>query len=51
MHQRRYHILVADQNEVSLNRAVKLLKRRDYVVAGVLVEPPCPPPCRTRDIR
>ena len=34
MHQRRYHILVADQNEVSLNRAVKLLKRRDYVVAG-----------------
>lgn len=34
MHQRRYHILVADQNEVSLNRAVKLLKWRDYVVAG-----------------
>lgn len=34
MHQRRYHILVADQNEISLNRAVKLLKRRDYVVAG-----------------
>jgi DNA-binding response OmpR family regulator len=34
MHQRRYHILVADQNEVSLNRVVKLLQRRDYVVAG-----------------
>jgi DNA-binding response OmpR family regulator len=34
MHQRRYHILVADEDHVSLHQAVNLLKRRDYVVAG-----------------
>lgn len=34
MHQRRYHILVAEEDSVSLNEAVKLLKRRDYAVAG-----------------
>jgi hypothetical protein len=34
MHQRRYHILVAEEDSVSLNQAVNLLKRRDYVVAG-----------------
>ena len=34
MHQRRFHILVAEEDDVSLNQAVNLLKRRDYVVAG-----------------
>jgi len=34
MHQRRYHILVADEDDEALTRAVTLLKRRDYVVAG-----------------
>ena len=34
MHQRRYHILVAQQDETALHRLVNLLKRRDYLVAG-----------------
>lgn len=34
MHQRRFHILVAEQDDRSLHEAVDLLKRRDYVVAG-----------------
>jgi hypothetical protein len=34
MYQRRYHILVADADETSLQRVVNLLKGRDYVVAG-----------------
>lgn len=34
MHQRRYHILVAFEDERPLKEAVTLLKRRDYVVAG-----------------
>jgi DNA-binding response OmpR family regulator len=34
MHQRRYHILVALEDERALHETVNLLKRRDYVVAG-----------------
>lgn len=34
MHLRRYHILVADEDDESLTRFVKLFRRRDHVVAG-----------------
>ena len=34
MHQRRFHILVADEDQASLTVSVTTLKRRDYVVAG-----------------
>ena len=34
MNHRRYHILVADENQPSLTAAVTALKRHDYVVAG-----------------
>jgi DNA-binding response OmpR family regulator len=34
MQQRRYHILVAQEDERALHETVNLLKRRDYVVAG-----------------
>jgi DNA-binding response OmpR family regulator len=34
MYQRRYHILVADENVQSLYQILTLLKRRDYGVAG-----------------
>ena len=34
MHQRRYHVLVTQEDERSLHEIVNLLKRRDYVVAG-----------------
>jgi DNA-binding response OmpR family regulator len=34
MYQRRYHILVADENVQSLYQLMTLLKRRDYGVAG-----------------
>ena len=34
MHQRRFHVLVADERPDSLHFTVDLLKRRDHVVAG-----------------
>jgi CheY-like chemotaxis protein len=34
MHQRRFHILVADDNTAALQHAVNRLKRGDHVVAG-----------------
>ena len=34
MHQRRFHVLVADERPESLHFTVDLLKRRDHVVAG-----------------
>ena len=38
MQHRRYHILVAFEDDHSLQEAVTLLKRRDYVVAGASTE-------------
>src|SRR5829696_1457992 len=34
MHQRRYHILVVDEDPVALQESVDVLKRGDHVVAG-----------------
>jgi len=34
MHQRRYHILVVDEDPIALQQSVNVLKRGDHVVAG-----------------